>query len=299
MQTKKFSLTVLSSRDYNSLASKYPKRVRNRILTSKGFTDTKRGLAFIKDTNNKTELAGTAIHELLHLAGENISEKEECRLLFKNEKPTDASIQWTQSPEYGAQMDLFNTIQKPYMQEQLKNYQDIYSPDTQQLGAVLARDLANPISDPLWGKVWQQTKERTMAPFDTQSRQMSQRFASTGALNSSGQVNKAFQQLDYNKQKSIEGIAIDQAIAEWQAKQQAISNMNNFIQGQPQFNIPMPSSQSYIQPGKAGSSSAAKAWSMIAPMSGLSDIAGNVQTGGDYGNVNWMGSQSGGSYTNQ
>lgn len=291
---QKYSLKVLSSKDYNNLATKYPIKVRNRIRDSKGFTDINKKVSFVRATNDKYALAGTAIHEIIELVS-NVSLHEECRLRFKDSGKTDASVQYSQSPEYAQQMDLFNTIQEPYMQNQYDLYKNTYAPNIQALGAELYKGL-DPASDPVWDKTWQQTKEKTMAPFDTQSRQMSQRFASTGALNNSGQVNKAFQQLDYNKQKSIESITIDQAIAEWQAKQQGISNMQNFINSQPQFSIPMPSSNANIVAGKPASSTAAQAWSTIAPMSGLSDIFGNAQTGGDYSNkVNWFGSSGGAS----
>ena len=256
-----------------------------------------RNISFIRGTNDKLDMAGTAIHEILERAAK-ISPHEECRLRFKGS--SSPSVSYSQSPEYQQQMDLFNQIQTPYMQSQYDAYKNTYAPSTQQLGGTLQSQLATPFNPQLnlptlgaptqytlpedqWAKVWQQSKERALAPFDTQSKQMSQRFASTGALDSSGQVSKSFQNLDYQKQKSIETQAIDQAIQEWtekkqidqqnvalqnqyqqlnwqnqnnqatqnwqagiNANQQSIQNMMNYISQQPQFNLSMPTSQQVV-----------------------------------------------------
>lgn len=300
-----YKLQILSSRNYDQLASKYPKKVRNRIFDSKGFTDMNRNISFIRGNNDKTDMAGTAIHEILEMAAK-ISPHEECRLRFKGKSETP-QVSYTQSPEYQQQMDLFKNIQTPYLQSQYDLYKNQYAPSAQQLGGQLQSQLATPFNPQLnlptlgvpteyslpedqWAKVWQQSREKALAPFDTQSRQMSQRFASTGALDNSGQVNKAFQNLDYQKQKSIETQAIDQAIQEWtekkqinnqntqlqnqyqqanwqnqvnqtqqnwqsgiNANQQVIQNMMAYLQEQPQFTIPMPTSQQVVsQPKSSG-----------------------------------------------
>jgi hypothetical protein len=247
--TKKYSLTVLNARDYRKIADKYPIKVRERIINSKGFTDLKRNLAFIRSKRDKTDMAGTTIHELLHLMGEHISEKEQCRLLFKD----DGAQVKSYTPQLTSeQSDYYNNIYKPYTTSQYQQYKDVYEPSSRQLGGELQAQLSQPLSLPedVWNKTWQQSKEKIGAQFDTSSRQLSQRLASTGAIGSSGQANKAFQQLDYQKQKSIETQAIDHAIAEWtekkQAKQQSISNMQSYLSGQPSFNMQLPSEQGYI-----------------------------------------------------
>lgn len=240
----KITLRVLNSKDYDKLSEKYPKKIRPRILNSWGFADKSIGAAFVRQRKNMGEMKLTALHEIDELISK-ISPHEELGLRFKD-KGTQPSIQYTQSPEA---KDLYENYTKPFTQEQFDLYRNLYEPGIRQLGGQLSQDLTQPFQLPqdVWDKVWQQGRERTLSQYAPIERAQTQRFASTGALDNSGQVNKFFGDLELSKAKSIEDLAVEQAIQEWtqktQAKQQAISNYGNFLQSSPTlqsfgYNIP-------------------------------------------------------------
>lgn len=82
---EKYILKVLSAGDYDKIANKYPLSVRDRIYNSKGFTDMNRNVSFIRDIDDKSEMAGTAMHEILEFVSD-ISPHEEMMLRFKGKK---------------------------------------------------------------------------------------------------------------------------------------------------------------------------------------------------------------------
>ncbi len=250
----KYTLKVLSSKDYDRLAEKYPSKTKNRIKDSWGFTDTKRRLAFVRDRKDKIDLTGTAMHEMLELVAD-ISPHEEDGIRFKGKKPEPPSIQYTQPPEYKEMMDLFKRYQTPFMESQYNVYKDVYEPTSRQIGGIVQRDLTEPFQIPedVWSKVWQKSRERTLAEYNPIEQRMTERFAGAGALDTSGQVQKWFGDVELSKAKSIEDLAVNQAIQEWEqkriAKQQSMTNAFQFLTGEPQFNVPMPQSTSYVSPG--------------------------------------------------
>lgn len=249
----RYTLKVLSSRDYDKIAERYPVKLKNRIKDSWGFTDTKRKIAFVRDRKDKFDLTGTALHEMLELVAD-ISPHEEDGIRFKGKKPEQPSIQYTQSPEYSKMMELFTKYQEPYLASQQKLYQDVFEPTSRQIGGVIQRDLTEPFQLPedVWSKVWQKSRERTLGEYAPIEKRMTERFAGTGALDTSGQVQKWFGDVELSKAKSIEDLAVNQAIQEWtekkMAKQQSIGNAFQFLTGEPQFNVPMPQSMAYIPP---------------------------------------------------
>lgn len=232
MSKPSYKLKVLSSADYNKLAERYPKKSRQRIKNSWGFTDQKRGVSFVRARKNINDMAGTAIHEILEMAA-TISPHEEDGLRFKK-KATEPQLQYTQSPWE-------------------QQYHDFLDPSIRQLGGQLQSDLTQPFSLPeeFWQGLWQKGRERTLNEYAPIDRRQTQRFASTGALDSSGQAQKWFGDLELSKAKSIEDLAIEQTLNEWNekkmAKQQAITNMGNFVNSSGNW----PQQQAYIQPGRS------------------------------------------------
>ncbi len=251
-----YKLTVLSSRDYNKLAVKYPKKVRSRIYNSKGFTDTKRGISFIRNAKDKTEMAGTAIHEILEMVA-TVSPHEECRLRFKggSPEPEIKTVTPEQTPEQRA---FYEDVYKPFYESQFSQYKDIFEPSSRELGGLLQAQLTQPFQLPedVWTKSWQKARERTLGEFKPIERQATQRLAGTGALDTSGAAAKYFEKLDIAKAKSIETLAIDQAIAEWTEKKQASQlskeNMFRYLGYQPSFDMSLPANQYFMTQGQGG-----------------------------------------------
>lgn len=182
-------------------------------------------------------------------------------------------IEYSQPPEYQYQMDLFKQIQEPYMRSQFDLYNTSFAPAIKQAGETAMEGIKDPMALPenwkdtlfpqdYWDKTWQQSREKTLAEYAPIERQTSRRVAATGGIGQ-GPANQLFSDIEAKKAKSIETLAIDQAINQWQElktaqaqaytlKQNAYQNALNYLQFQPAFNIPMPSSQAYITPHKAG-----------------------------------------------
>lgn len=251
---KNYVLKIVNSKEYDELARRYPAKIRNRLLKSKGFTDTKRKVSFIKSKRDKADMIGTAFHEILEMTA-TISPHDIAGIRCKgdSEPAKVETIQPTLTPE---QKWYFEDIYKPYTTSQYGMWKDIYEPSSRQIGGLLQAQLTEPFQLPedVWAKTWQKAREKTLGEYAPIERQATQRFASTGGLDTSGAAQKYFENLDFQKAKSIETLAIDQAIQEWQSKQQAkqqsIQNMFNYMQYQPSFGMELPTSQTVVTGGQ-------------------------------------------------
>lgn len=168
----------------------------------------------------------------------------------KKKEQEQPEIRYQQPPEYGYQMQLFKDIQEPYMRGQYGLYRDIFEPQMRELGGVLGEQLKQPLSLPedVWANIWQRGRERAVGEFEPLRQQATERAAGRGMLEQ-GPTERYFQTLDIAQAKSIEDTAIDMAISEWtekkQAREQAIAQSTGFLGYQPQFGLPMPTSQPY------------------------------------------------------
>lgn len=249
-----YKLQVLSSRDYDKLAKKYPANIGKKIINSKGFTDTKRNISFVRNKRDKTELAGTAIHEIIEMAA-TVSEHDINGIRFKggDSEPEVKTVTPEMTPE---QQEFYSETYKPYYESQFKQYKDIFEPSSRQLGGELQSQLTQPLQLPedVWSKTWQKARERTLGEFEPIERQATQRIAGRGGLEASGAAGGYFEKLDVAKAKSIETLAIDQAIAEWsekkQAKQQSTENMFRYLGYQPSFDMQLPANQYFMTQGQ-------------------------------------------------
>lgn len=157
----------------------------------------------------------------------------------KTQQPQIQQISLT--PEQEQLNKLFSSIQVPYAQSQYKLFQDIFEPQTRSLGGMLGQDLSQPMTLPeeTWSNIWQKSRERTLGEFAPIEQRATERFY--GNQTPEGAREKYFSGLDIQKAKSIEDLAINQAIQEWSekkvAKQQAIENQLRFLGYQPSFNI--------------------------------------------------------------
>jgi hypothetical protein len=205
---------------------------------------------------------GVAAHEMMELLAK-VSPHEEDGLRFKG-KSEAPHIEYSQPPAPTYSMSpedkwLYENISKPYAESQFKNYQDIYNPLQQQFGQKISADLNNPMSLPedQWTKIWQQAQQRNAEAYNPVMQKTSQRLAATGGLDNSGQAQNAFRQIDLSKAKSIEDLAINQALAEWQdkvsAKKTSYDNAFRFMGGTPQFQQPnsdKTDAQAYLTGGR-------------------------------------------------
>lgn len=300
------TLKIVSSRDFNKITQRYPKRIKERLLKSKGFADYKKGVAFVKSVKDKVDMTGTALHEILELIS-RVSPHDIEGIRCKGEESQPAQVVYTQPPEspemkklydeyqipyMKKQLEQFETIEKPYAQKEFQLYtdviepfikqqyglaSDVFLPTSRELGGKLQAELTEPFQLPedVWNKTWTKARERTLQEYEPIERQASERFAGAGALESSGRVGKYFENLDISKAKSIEDLAVNQAIQEWNekktAKQQSYENIFRYLGYQPsaastniynpniptdtQFNMPYPMSQLSVLPGVAGTES--------------------------------------------
>lgn len=190
-----------------------------------------------------------------------------------NEQP---QISYSKSPDYDYQKQLFSSIQEPYMQSQYKLYQDVFEPQMRSLGGILGEDLKNPMTLPedVWANIWNKSREKTVGEYGKLKQGATERAAGSGMLGQ-GPTEKYMQQLDLSQAKSIEDLAVDTALAEWQerksARQTAISNMSQFLNATPQFNLNLPGYD--VTTGLSGGSDSGK-FSMLG--TGLGALAGGL-----------------------
>jgi len=238
-----YTLKILNSKDYNKIAERYPAKQRNRIKDSWGFTDTKRKVAFVRTRRNVADMAGTAMHEVVELLSD-VSPHDEAGIRLKGKKEPKVEFSQPPPPEFALspeQKQMWEQFTLPFITSQFNQYKNIFTPATEKLGGQLTAQLDQPLSLPenIWENIWTKTKERQADVFAPVEKRATERFAGTGALESSGQVQKFFGDVDLAKAKGLEDLAVDQAIAEWNekkiAKQGSIENMFRFLSGTPSF----------------------------------------------------------------
>ncbi len=193
-------------------------------------------------------LSGKLVSHVLSCGGDDDNEAED---------KYNAAIQPVQA--YQNQMnELFNSVYVPYVQDQsslwqtygkpiaegqLKTYQDVGLPAYRSLGEKLTGDLNTPWNESemkgVFDKIWQQTREKTAAEYAPITERMSQKLAGSGALDTGAAI-KAYGDIQQSKYKSLENQAIEQALQEYnvknQAKQQSYSNMSSYLNYQPTAN---------------------------------------------------------------
>ena len=128
-----YKLTVLNSSEYNRLADHYPKKVRERIRKSQGFTDKKNSVSYVRRQKDIRQTAGVAMHEILEMAA-RISPDEVDGLRFKGEKPQPSSVTYVQPPpptpvQTPEDKQFFEQYWQPvgipYAAEQFQAYKDL------------------------------------------------------------------------------------------------------------------------------------------------------------------------------
>ncbi len=156
------------------------------------------------------------------------------------------------------QLEQYKNIQMPYTQdiydlwkdygkaqttEQYKIFGDVGLPAERELATQLKESLTQPLSLPqdIWDKVWQQAREKSLAEYAPIEQRTSQRLAASGGIGQ-GPAESLFKDIELSKAKSIETIAIDQAISEWNekkaAKQQAYENVFRLLGYTPSTTAP-------------------------------------------------------------
>ena len=140
-------------------------------------------------------------------------------------------------PYYGDISDLWKQYGKGITEEQYKLTQDILQPTTRQMGGMMQAELTQPFQLPesVWQGTWQKARERTLGEYEPIERRTTQRLAATGGLGQ-GPAEALFKDIDLSKARSIENLAIEQALAEWNekkaAKQQSYENIFRLLGGQ-------------------------------------------------------------------
>jgi hypothetical protein len=206
-----------------------------------------------------------------------------------NEQPT---IQYSEPPK----SELYSSVQEPWSKSQYQLYQDVFEPTTRSLGGILGEQLTQPLSLPedVWSNLWQKARAKTVGEYGQVRQQATERAAGSGMLGQ-GATEKYFQNLDLSQAKSIEDLAVDMSIAEWnekkQAQQQALSNAMNFVNQQPVFNLPYSTANAYSSMGDTSSGNYSGlgtgigmlGGALLAPLTGGLSIPMGAMLGGSLG----------------
>jgi len=196
------------------------------------------------------------------------------------------SVEYTQPPEYDEQMEMFQDIQKPWIYGQSELYKDIFEPQMRELGGLLGDRMKQPLTLPedVWSNLWQKGQSNVLNQYDNLRDKGSERAAGRGMLGQ-GPTENYMQNLDLQQAKSIDDMAVEMAMMEWNekkmAQQQATGNMMNYLQMQPAFNIPLPGSQPFTQAGNARSATGGWGGAASGAVSGA--YAGSQMGLGGYG----------------
>lgn len=149
-------------------------------------------------------------------------------------------------PYIQSQYDLERNIVQPRQLSEYNLYKDVFEPASRQLGGILQRELARPITElpsPTrfnipelpevkqfpekdWDKIWQKTKERTLNEYAPIEQRATQRLASSGGLES-GAAQQLFKDIDTQKAKQIEDLAVTQALEEWNVKKEEANRIRS------------------------------------------------------------------------
>ena len=118
--------------------------------------------------------------------------------------------------------DLWKQYGQPQTAEQYKIFGEVGLPAERTLAEKLRAGLEQPLQLPqdIWDKIWQQAREKTYGEYAGVEQKTSQRLAATGGLGQ-GPAQSLFKDIELGKAKSIESLAINQAIAEWTEKKTA------------------------------------------------------------------------------
>lgn len=151
--------------------------------------------------------------------------------------------------------DLWKTYGQPQTEEQYKIFQEYGIPAEKALAGKISAGLEQPLQLPqdVWDKIWQQARERTLSEYAPVERMTTQRLAAKGGLEQ-GPADVLFKDIELSKTKSVESLAINQAIQEWTekktAQQQAYENVFKMLGYQPTTNVPATSTSAVgtIQP---------------------------------------------------
>ena len=143
----------------------------------------------------------------------------------------------------------------PQTTEQYKIFGEQVLPAEKELATQLGANLTQPLQLPqeVWDKIWQQTREKTLAEYAPIEQRTTQRLASTGGIGG-GPGESLFKDIELSKAKSIESMAIEQAINEWTekkaAKQQSYENIFKMLGYTPGTTTPTTSTSAVgtIQP---------------------------------------------------
>lgn len=148
-------------------------------------------------------------------------------------------------PLLESQFQDYMNLERPLEQEQRNLVSDIFLPSTRSLGGKLASDLTSPFQFPQedFNRAFQSAKTRTMEGFEPARRNLSNQLAARGVTSEmSGAAGKEFRDIDIQQARSIEQVAVEQALQEFnytqQSKQQSIENMFRFLGRQPSFGSP-------------------------------------------------------------
>jgi len=244
------TLKIVSAKDYEKIADKYPEKVKNRIKGSKGFADKNNGVAFVKSRRNKADMAGVALHEVMELIA-TVSPHDEQGIRCKGETiqyqqppaPTYSESPQSQEffeeywrpvgiPKAKEEYEMWQEYAKPYAEmsfDRFKSeeslYKDVFEPTSRQVGGYLGEQLGKETEYPEfqqkdWDNIWRSTQEKTRSAFAPMKLKASERFAGGGALESSGQVEKALREIETQEAKTLEDQAFEQSLAEFEEIQQ-------------------------------------------------------------------------------
>ncbi len=174
-------------------------------------------------------------------------------------------------------------------QAQVEAWKNIYGPMAGRVGPQLEAQLDEPFRLPqeYWQQVWQKGKERISAEYQPLMQKTTERVAGMGPGKLESPVaQKLFADIEKEKVRTIEDLAIDQTIAEWTegvtAKQQAQENIFRFMGFQPSTGFAAPSVPgTYVPPiipaGTTGIGEGIKTGARIASLFGSQPETGSFE----------------------
>ncbi len=148
---------------------------------------------------------------------------------------------------------------KEFQERQLALFKDVFDPQLRAFAPRIQQQLDQPLSLPqeVFDELFQRGRERIGREFGVLEEKTTQRLAGAGpGVLRGGQAQQLFGEIERERVRSVEDLAIDQAIFEFQekkiAQQQAFENAFRFIGGAPtigQAQVPsIPSAPGFIPP---------------------------------------------------
>ena len=167
------------------------------------------------------------INKLLELVATGVASRQQSK---QNEQQRNwlNELYAPQKEAQATNLGLLQNVYKPYQESQFNLYKDIFEPSSRQLGGQLQADLTSPFSlgSDLEGDIWRRAKERVGGEYEKVSRSASERLAGSGMLGQ-GPAEQYFQNLGQQKLKSLEDVAVEQAIWEYGQKNQEKTDRYN------------------------------------------------------------------------